>query len=340
MSKLLRLKIEYKELVNLILDSLPQDKLIYGTVCDPEMGGGQFMIEVERRKREAGLTEEQIANTCYGFCDKQSRVYYLYNKYNLSGTYIAHNVLERGVDMQFDVIVGNPPYQREENSAKRWTLWEEFVNFSLQNAGVVALVVPQSITSPTTFLSIREKCDVINLDVKKHFKVGSTFCYFIYNKNKSDNITSVVTESEEFKLDISSYPFLPNQVNNDTLTMLNGLLKRDKRVWKRGEFHTSDKSKFAEEGKYVVMHTNAQNFRSNKDHPNRNKIRVAVSLSGYPIFKVITDAYCSQACFWTEVDSLEEAEKLSEEYNSENIQNIMKTFKWSGWNSKEVIQML
>jgi hypothetical protein len=340
MSKLLRVKQDFGSLVNEILDKLPQDKLIQGTVCDPEMGGGQFMIEVERRKKAAGLTDQQIAETCYGFVDCEATVYYLYNKYKLLGTYIAHPILERGVDVKFDIIVGNPPYQREENSAKRWTLWEEFVNFSIQNADVIALVVPQSITSPTSFVTICNKCDILNLNVKKHFKVGSTFCYFVYNKNKSDSITSVVTDKEEFKLDISSYPFLPNEVNIDTLAMLNDLLKRNKRIWKRGEFHTSDKSNFCDEGKYDVMHTNAQNFRSNKEHPNRHKMRVAVSLSGYPIFKVITDGYCSQACFWTEVSSLEEAEKLSEECNSEHMQNLMKTFKWSGWNSKEVIQLL
>jgi hypothetical protein len=97
---------------------------------------------------------------------------------------------------------------------------------------------------------------------------------------------------------------------------------------------------FSATGKYDVMHTNAQTLKSDTNHPNRTKIRVAVSLSGYPTFQVITNGYVSQACFWTECNSLADAQALADECNGAEIQKILEVFKWSGWNSKEVIKCL
>jgi hypothetical protein len=129
-------------------------------------------------------------------------------------------------------------------------------------------------------------------------------------------------------------------VNEDTLKQAKLLSSRKNHEWKRGELHTSNKELFNDNGKFTVMHTNAQTLRTDADHTNRNKIRVAVSLSGYPTFNVITDGYVSQACFWTEFSTVEEATSFAKECNSTEIQDILKIFKWSGWNSKEVISCL
>ena len=48
-----RLKFNIDPLVNRILDQIPEDILIHGIVLDPAIGGGQFVKEVERRKRAA-----------------------------------------------------------------------------------------------------------------------------------------------------------------------------------------------------------------------------------------------------------------------------------------------
>ena len=61
-----RLKFEFNNLVNQILDQIPEELLINGTVLDPSIGGGQFIKEVERRKRAAGKTDAEIASTVFG----------------------------------------------------------------------------------------------------------------------------------------------------------------------------------------------------------------------------------------------------------------------------------
>jgi len=244
-------------------------------------------------------------------------------------------------DMKNSVIVGNPPFQRTDNKAKRWTLWEEFVNISLEQADVVCLVVPQSITGPgPVWERIRKHTKIINTDIKHHFSVNSTFCYFVVDQTIEFSSTKIISADGEFDVDIRELPFIPNIVNDDSLALLGELVNRPKRVWKRGELHTSHSEKFDTTGQYKVMHTNAQTLYSNIEHPNRQKIRVAVTLSGYPKFEVLENAYCSQACFWTEFTNIDEARQFAEECNGPEIQKVVGTFKWSGWNSKEVISML
>ena len=240
----------------------------------------------------------------------------------------------------FDEVVGNPPYQKVGSKAKRWTQWEEFVKKSKTLATDITMVTPQSITGPGKFDLIKDHATFINIDVGKHFDVGSTFCYWNIDTTKPSTGTKIITAEKEYQIDLTKIDFLPATITDDTLVLINKLTSRKARIWNRGELHTSNTSLFSATGKYDVMHTNAQTLKSDSDHPNRTKIRVVVSLSGYPIFQVITNGYVSQACFWTECKSIADAQALADECNGVEIQKILEVFKWSGWNSKEVIKCL
>lgn len=337
-----RLKFDIEMLVQEILDQLPKSVWISATTTffDPAIGGGQFVTAIEQRLRDAGHSDENIANRVFGYEDNQMRINFAVNKHTLKGNYSVRKFLEEKIDMKFDVVVGNPPFQKNDNDAARWVLWTEFVKKAKELGTHVAMVTPQSITSPGMINLIQNNCEVLNIDVSKHFNVGSTFCYFVLNTEKTTSNTIIITDSEKINRDITSVPFLPNRINDETLEQLDFLVARNSRTWRRGELHTSKKSLFSDSGKYKVMHTNAQELATDHEHENRTKIRVAVSLSGYPKFVVIQNQYVSQACFWTEFQTLDEANQFAEECNGELIQSIMNNFKWSGWNSKEVIQCL
>lgn len=341
-----RMKFEIEDLVTEMLDQFPESVWNSDTTTffDPAIGGGQFVKVIEQRLRDYGHSDSNIRRRVFGLEESNLHIRYAVNKHKLVGQYACKPYelfLELDNRVKFDVIVGNPPFQNSNSDAKRWTLWEQFVSKSFELSDRVAMVTPQSITSPGPFSLIKDKSNVINIDVSKHFNVGSTFCYFVADKNKAGGTdTKIITGDIEHQVNVSNLPFLPFIVNDDTLSQLDWLMNRKSRKWSRGEFHTSNKHLFDANGKYTVMHTNAQELKSNVDHPNRSKIRVAVSLSGYPKFKVLQNSYASQACFWTEFDNLKDANEFANECNGEYIQGIMNVFKWSGWNSKEVIQCL
>lgn len=297
-------------------------------------GGHGSEIDVLVDKFGLDIIKKIVYNDKYSFlCNQIKRKY--------PGITVEQgNFLELEFKMKFDVIIGNPPFQDPSNPSKRWPLWEEFLAKSLELSENVAMVVPQSLTSPgASFESIKKRCLILNIDVSKYFNVGSTFCYFVIS-NESTRSTKIITDTSEYQIDISKFPFLPNVITNETLSNLKNLLSRKKRKWQRGELHTSKTELFSDLGKYEVMHTNAQIRRTDIEHINKSKIRVAVSLSGYPTFNVIQNQYVSQACFWTEFETVNDAKDFANECNGKEIQELMKLFKWSGWNSKDVIQCL
>lgn len=297
-------------------------------------------IAIAKRMLALGISKEQVRESIW-LIDK----YYVFTNH-AKLTYGFTNVITADFlewdfkDMKFDLMIGNPPFQKTNAKAKRWTLWEEFVKKAKTLADTVIMVTPQSITSPGTFNLIKNNTVLINIDVSKYFDVGSTFCYWVMHTNQTSTNTRIVTNNGEYQLDLSKIDFLPSVITEETLSLINSLTSRKARIWRRGELHTSNTKLFCKDGQYSVMHTNAQTLFSNTEHPNRAKIRVAVSLSGYPTFQIITNGYVSQACFWTECDSMQDAQTLVDECNGTEIQKILSVFKWSGWNSKEVIKCI
>lgn len=148
---LVRLKFDIDRLVNQILDQVPKDVIINGTILDPAIGGGQFVREVERRKRAAGKTDEEITKTVFGIEQNVLRKNYAVNKHKLVGNYKVDNFLEKDFkNMKFDVVLGNPPYQ-DPNNDKRM-LWNQIVDKAVEvtaDNGYIAMV------TPTTWLTAK-----------------------------------------------------------------------------------------------------------------------------------------------------------------------------------------
>jgi tRNA1(Val) A37 N6-methylase TrmN6 len=325
------------------------------TVLDPSCGRGEFLVGIAKRMMAAGnndvLSHLYAADTSnLNLQVTKKRLEHLARTHGTQSTLEFSNLIHYNDvkelftsigDMRFDVIIGNPPFQRNDIAAKRWTLWEPFVEKSLETADHVAMVVPQSLTSPgRMFEMVREKCKVLNIDVSKHFNISSTFCYFVADIKSEISVTSIITSDGVYEADLRSLPFLPIEINGDSMDKLKKLMSRTRRKWRRGELHTSNKDLFTDNGLYEVMHTNAQTLRTDVTHDNLKKIRVGVSLSGYPKFVLIHGAYLSQACMWTEFDDIADAQIFADECNDAEIQELLKLFKWSGWNSKQVIEYL
>lgn len=276
---------------------------------------------------------------------KGNRYYHDYSLAVAKRFHINHLVPEMNniarMNKQFDYIIGNPPYQDPSHESKRWVLWHKFVEVSIENSDRVQLIVPASITSPGKMWNlIRRHLKELNLTVKDEFpSVASTFCSFVYDKNFDGN-TKIITDDGVFYVDVSSFDFLPPDVNEYNLGLYNKF--SDTRVWKIStEYHRQKKSKWEDDnGNIEVWHTNAKTYKTNVEHYNNSLIRVGVTLSGHPKFKVMHNMGATATICWTPCRTLDEAQELAEKLNGAETQELLKVFKWSGWNLVPVIQKL
>ena len=143
-----RLKFPIQPLVNLMLDQLPADVWTSSTTTflDPAMGGGQFLVEIQRRLRAAGHSDENIAERMYGCEENILRVNYSRNNKKLVSNHlvISDFLSYDWGKMKFDVIVGNPPYQSEKRTGTQ-PLWPLFVHKGydlLTDNGYLGMITP------------------------------------------------------------------------------------------------------------------------------------------------------------------------------------------------------
>jgi len=320
-----------------IIASIPDEVFLKKDlkILNVAFGHGTEADVIVKRMLSLGRTVDEIKNSMY-LLDKYS----VFTKDARRKGYtniIQADFINWETDMKFDVVVGNPPYQNT-HTAKRWPLWHQFISKATELSDKVLFVVPASLLGPSDTLSnVKQHLKFVDLDAEQYFNVGSTFCWFDYEKGYAGN-TTIKSKDVTYDVNLALYGFVPTELSPEIIDMYKYL--KGNRVWKRGEFHTSNESWKADNGITTVNHTGAQTLFTNNKHENINKIRVGVTLSGYPKFKAVQGEGFTQANFWTEFETLEEAKEFADYCNSDAVQKVLATFKWSGWNSKEVIQKL
>ena len=283
----------------------------------------------------------KINNLVVGACEPGYVDYYKSLGYNtISVDPQSYSLIKMGLNPENTNVIGNFPFQGSSD-AKRWVAWHKFLESSTKLGNRVCVVIPASVIAPgNPWQSIRKNLIKLDLTVGTEFKgVGSTFCRITWDKNYTGT-TEIVTHEKTYHIDVSEYNFLPLIINDHTLSLYDYF--KGTRQWKRTtEYHTTNKSKWIDDnGTIDIWHSKAQSFKTNTPHQNNQKIRVGVSLSGYPEFRVMYNMGGSQIIAHTECSTLDEANELANYLNSEEIQKVVKVFKWSGWNSLEVIKLL
>lgn len=250
-----RLKFDINPLVCQILDQIPEEVVINGTILDPAIGGGQFVREVERRKRAAGKTDDEIFKTVVGIEQNVLRKNYAVNKHKLVGNYKVCNFLNKDFkNMKFDIILGNPPYQ-DPNNDKRM-LWNQIVDKAVEfsaDGGYIAMV------TPTTWLTAKtnihnsykmfeqkqvEKAVIFDKD-DKPFDEGTSVSYTITKNTKRTSDTPLFyaqysTGKEDFvaNINIAKDKHWPGSLTPINLAIHNKLQTHKKiKFLKTCEFH-------------------------------------------------------------------------------------------------------
>lgn len=237
-----------KKLANEMLDKLPSEFWSdpEKTFLDPSMTNGMFyFLLVERlfdglsekipdsRKRIVHILTKQVwgyemNKAPFEFVKKMlNQQFGIGSSINIEPNLCYNNILDEEIDMKFDVVVMNPPYQIKVGPKKTEPIWHKFVmnimEEGLNDEGYLFSIHPTGWRAPVgRFSKVKElyqRYNTIYLSMNSFNKGKSTFgvgtAYDVVLTQKvcsSDNITEVVSDSvdEHNNLNLSGMSFIPD----------------------------------------------------------------------------------------------------------------------------------
>jgi site-specific DNA-methyltransferase (adenine-specific) len=240
-----------------------------------------------------GLKRKNLSNTSY------RSIHFLTDNKSLKGKeniiYCDFNNLNKlKLDMKFDIVIGNPPFQDSDNINKSHPLWIKFISLSfellLKEKGKLLFVTPDSWRTKNSkalqYFSNR-KVEYINLDVNKnkYFNVGSTFSYYcISNEESNENyLTKIVNNHKEFNYSLYNISFFPKIESKSFIDKLISSEKFDMcsiGLPFRSNSFDNVSNKKDRKFKHEMYHTNKERLYSVKPHPNQYDKKVILNKTG------------------------------------------------------------
>jgi hypothetical protein len=236
-------------LVNEMLNKLPEEVWINKNLkwFDPAAGMGNFPIAVylrlinslkdiiiDEKERKKHILENMLymseLNKKNVFICKQ--IFDINNEYQLNifeGNTLEFKPLEIFNIEQFDIIIGNPPYNASGTKATGNTIWQLFVNNSiklLKTNGYLCFIHPNGWRKPNTergklyglFDKMTKENTLLYLEIHdakdgmKQFKCGTRYDWYILQKNKNNNYKTKILDQNNvsYEINLTKYNWLAN----------------------------------------------------------------------------------------------------------------------------------
>ena len=275
---------------------------------------------------------------------------------------------------KFDAIIGNPPYQEVDKNGKTkggTNLYTKFINYSfdvLNQNSYLLFITPISWLGPSKNIQMGNdilhniflKYDLLYLNLnecKKFFNVGSTFCYYLIQKKITKKLlTNVISEYKklieknhiDFKK-LINFDFLPIHITNDTLNLIEDITnKKNKLIIKRCRLlDTSNKSgkehlklKKDDKFKYITYHTSTKTYYSDIKLDLYDNIKILLNMAGYLKPELSKNCNLTESKFYIEVENEKIGNDLITYLNSDKITKYLELCKYSGFNSRPVIEKI
>lgn len=214
------------ELVCKILDKIPEEvwRNQNSTFLDPCMGKGTFLLEIVRRLVYIyGYTEDDAKSRIYGY---DIRIKYINHLIRRGLKNVRHkDFLNEIIEMEFDVVLGNPPYQLKVGDKKTEPLWNKFFHKSLsllKEGGYLSLIHPSGWRNiEGKFSDIKDiikqkKLHYLSINNEKKgmeiFGAETRFDYYLLENTINDEILTEITFQDGTidEVNLNTLEFIPN----------------------------------------------------------------------------------------------------------------------------------
>ncbi|ARF12650.1 superfamily II DNA or RNA helicase [Klosneuvirus KNV1] len=365
-------------LVNEMLDKLPKEVWTNKKIkwLDPATGMGNFPIAVYLRLMESLKYEIEndierkrhiIENMLYMVeLNKKNvmicrQIFDINNEYKLNlheGDSLNTDYKKIFGAEQFDIIMGNPPYQENTNGIRKGgyggrALWEKFVSFNLEKLlkkeGYLVFVHPSNWRKPE-----HELWDVITSkyilyleihgehDGKKTFQASTRYDWYVLQNTKNKGNTLIKDElGSSTTIDLRKLKFLPNYMIDEIADIT---VDDDEEgievIYSRTLYGTDKKNiKMKNEDdnyKYPCIHNMTQNGLgyvysnvNDKGHFGIPKVILSFGRHQYP-FNDYTGKYgMTQIVYGIPITNKKEGDEMVKAINSDEFKEIIKATKWN-----------
>ena len=250
-------------------------------------------------------------------------------------------------------------------------LYTKFINFSFNNIaidGLLLFITPISWLGPSTnkqmgydiLHNIFLMYDLLYLNLnecKKYFNVGSTFSYYIIKKSITPNFLTIVKSEYNKQISINSinfknlfhFKFLPIHINNYTIDLINEIISKPNKIKiercrQLDSSSTNTKKHLSlektEKFKYITYHTTSKTYYSDIKLDIFDNTKILLNMAGYLKPVIVNNCNITESKFFVLIGKDEERNKLLDLLNSDKIVEYLLLCKYSGFNSRPVIESI
>lgn len=361
-------------LINDMLDKLPKDVLSNKDLkwFDPAAGMGNFPIAIYMRlmtglkhviKDEEARKRHILENMLY-MVEINKKNVFIMKKILCAKTYKLNiyegSFFDYDANIQFDIIIGNPPYNASGNTNTGNTIWQDFVknslNIYLKNNGYLCFVHPPGWRKPVSekspykglFDLMTKNNHMIYLEIHnandgmKTFQCGTRYDWYVIQKQKNTTPTEVKgADGKIVKLNVVNWRFLPNYDFNKVYKLL--ATNNEDVCDIIYDFAYEARKKYiskhrTEIFKYALVHTTAQGghrfmYSSRNDKGHFGIKKVIFGDSGiYDAIIDINGIYgMTQHAYAIKIENMTQGKKLKQYLESAEFKEILDACNWSNF---------
>jgi hypothetical protein len=258
-----RLKFEIDHVIDIMLSELPEEvwKSDSTTFFDPSMGGGQIVNAIEKKLKEHGHSDKNIAQRVAGSELNTMRINYAVNKNKLLGSYTS-NIDE---SKTYDVIVSLPMFNisSEGGQNKVYNQYSKTSLNMLSNNGTLLFVTPVSVLKKSKRFSLRGQPNLKLIDFtigKRELLNKKDICFWVIDKTFNGKVTVRDNNGESLQDNTSIVDY---SVHDKEFVKLYHALKQatdkpEKRMFKQNNFGPAMAKQESEEHRYPLYKINKE----------------------------------------------------------------------------------